>query len=318
MSSSILTATASSPSDLEENLSEIQKTNPNEFHFVSMVLRDPKVLVSPFCFDGISLKELKTKLMFESVGLLSLPVNDIELDYQILVHENGKLQGIFICIPKTLLKEYLKIANEAKLIPLEITSCMLASLDSFLLAYGKQKGRLCLMDFYKETIIHLAVFHEGQCELLREIQYESLTEACSEVIQSLRSVYARSPDKQCQQIYCCGNLDDKNDLIQELGKDFKLNVTPKKTTDGREGLPADPGSFFRLNLIRNYEVSLKERHRVFAAMRLLILMAAIGCVYLSVQIFKILQETKTVAGSYNKTNYEYAQRLQQQVKSLGP
>ena len=98
---------------------------------------------------------------------------------------------------------------------------------------------------------------------------------------------------------------------------MKLNIAPKKTTDGREGLLGDPDSFFSLNLIRHHEVSLKERRRVLAAMRLLILMAAIGCVYLSMQIFKIRQETKIVAGAYHKTDYEYAKRLQQQIKSLG-
>lgn len=252
--------------------------------------------------------------MFDAVGLLFLPADEIVLDYQILANEHNKLQGVFICTPKSILNKYLEIIYKANLVPIKITAGILVNLDSFLIGHRKEKGRLCVIDFCKENMIYVTVFQEGQCELLREIPYEDHNEACTEVIQSLRSVYAKSSDKQCGQAYCWGNLDGKEDLIQKLEKDFKVITTPKEKADDREISLRNPDNFFSLNLIHLYTVSLKERRRVLTVMRCLIVAGLICGGYFYLQISKIRQEIKTVASSYNKNDYEYALSLQQQIK----
>ena len=351
MEQSILNITAVSPEDLEKILREMKQTDGKACRFVSLALHDPGILVSPFSFDAVSIidllstkknvkspasvgnegcppageagrfnikkekvnKELKTKLMFEAVGLLSLPVEDIELDYQILTSENQKLSGILICMPKILFNEYLQVTEKLNFVPVKMTSGILLDMDFILDQLQGKTGRFCVISFYKDTVIHLAVFHDGRCELVREIPYEDHNEAYTEVLQSLRSVYAKSSEKKCGQIFYCGNLSGKDDLIEMFSRDFKSEIFQKKAA---KGLSFTPRNFFNLNLMRNHAVSLKERSSAIAYMRYIIIFALLACVYSLFHILSIDRETKTIKGSYTKSDYEYAKRLQQQVKSL--
>ncbi len=308
----LLTVTANAPADLDKQLRDILKAPHKRNYLLTLALTDPHVLVYPFSFDHVPLKDLKIKLMFEAVGLVSLPADEVKLDYQILMNEGDVIKGIFICMPKRLLNEYLKIVYKSGLIPIGITSVILSRIDFFLMRYGNRKERLCLIDFYQNHLIHIAVFHNGQCELLRKIDYEGTDEAWKEVVQSLRSVTARSADKQGGRIYVSGDV--KEDVVKKLAENFQTG--PETVMADWDDALGDSNRFFSLNVIRDEQVQAKEREKILQVMKCLLIVALLGCSCLTFNIWKIHKEIQMTTASYKKADYEYAQKLQERVRLL--
>ena len=204
MSETILTFEASSPKELRNLLSsQSQNTHPPS-RFATLAVSGPQVLVRLFQFESIPPKEIRKRLFFEAVEFLSLPVSEIELTFQILASHSTRIRGIYTCLPKKLLQDYLSVFHHAKLVPITITAYLATCLNYFLKEPQTGEGRVCFLDFSKEKTIYLAVVSQKKCELLREIPYENWTEAKAEILQSLRSVCAKSPVKQFDRIYITG------------------------------------------------------------------------------------------------------------------
>jgi hypothetical protein len=312
----LLTLTVSSPEELTKTLSDIQKKSPGQYRFISLALFDPKLLVYPFSFENISFNELKLKIMSECVGLLSMPVREIEIDFQILSHQHNQFRGIFICMPRLLINKYLQVIYKANLVPIKITAAILANIDSFLTEHRKTKERLCIIDFCKKNTVHLSIFQEGRSELLREIHYENHNEISHEILQSLRSVYGKSSDKNVGKVYGWGYTEDNKDILQKLDTDLLLKVDTTLPPNRESGLK-NADSFFSLNLVRNYTVSLKKRQKIITGMRVVIALVIVACIFSYFQIAKFHQERKNISSSYTKAELEEAKRLQQKMKAMG-
>ncbi len=303
---SLSTLTASSPLDLGQSLHEITLADLSSKNPIALALSDPKCLVYPFNVSTIGLKDLRARLMFEAVGLLSLPSSEIELDYQVLVNDKDELKGIFMCIPKSVLQEYLKAAHKSGITPARVTSAILMKIDTFIQQQEKQTGRWCVIYFDSDNRLHVAIFCGGECELLREIRYEGFKEARDEVIQSLRSVTAKSADKNWGQFFTTGNI--KGDLIEQLKEDIKKNggdLTTMPDAPAQESLPA----FLNLDFMRGHSISAQERQKIMLAMQGLLLIVMLTCIYLTANIAQLKAQTQKIANSYTKSDYEYAKRL---------
>ena len=87
-------------------------------------------------------------------------------------------------------------------------------------------------------------------EFLREISFESPEEAKQEVIQSLRSVCAKSQFKTIHHVYYAGTFEALDNLLGEISRQFNTKVEKKELPDVRLALQSD-NNFFHLNLLKN-------------------------------------------------------------------
>ncbi len=314
METSFIALEASSPEELSAKLAEIPKAEDPTNRFAILAISGPQVLVRPFEFTGVSIKELKNRLQYEAVELLSLPVEEIEFDFQIFISTPEKISGVFVCVPKKLLRDYLGVLDKVKLIPVKVTATILAVIDSFFQQHKIKEERCCLVDFSSQRIINLAVFNSRQCELLREITYENIDEASLEVVRSLRSSCAKSTAKQFERIYFLGDPTNVGKLISEVE-----GFTTEVLLDNSEGIPRNfntENNYFNLNLIRNYTVSSGERRRIMAAVHY-VMMISLALSLLLAVIIKINSILiNNIRASYTVNEYERAKNLEKQLKSL--
>jgi len=217
-----LILTTSSPEDLSKKISTTKGLE--QYNFVSIAIRGNDVHVCPFRLPKIPLKELTQKLEFEAVELLNLPLEEIEIDFQILDSSDETIKGIFICTSRKLLNEYMHVLKATKLAPIKITSHLIASIDAFLVKHSHNVQRYCFLEFSQDQKINLAVFNNCQCELLREITYENLDEAKQEIIQTLRSACANSKAKKYDHIYLTGALEHKEEIVRLIEDTFHITA----------------------------------------------------------------------------------------------
>src|SRR5262245_53645708 len=118
MNATVFQATVSSPQELRDLLSAETKKGGFNFQFITLSLTDPQVYVYPFQMPQAPRKELLEHLIDEAVELSSLHINDIELDFQVFSEKEGALDGVFTCIPKKVLEDYIAICDQAKLVPI--------------------------------------------------------------------------------------------------------------------------------------------------------------------------------------------------------
>lgn len=308
----VLVIEASSPEDLKINLESIFKITRLESRFVSLAISGPQVLVCPFHYKDVRVKDLKNLLRLEAVELLSLPANEIEVDFQIFRSTEDLICGVFLCLPKGLLKKYVDVLDKAKLIPIKVTAHIFASIETFLRQQAVMDQKLCFLDFSKENLIHLAVFNNEQCELIREIPYEHIDEARQEVIQSLRSVCAQSSLKNFDTIYCIGELAGLDDLRQEIEKRFSTHTESHPALDISTALGVED-NFFSLNLMRNFTFSLKERKQIFMGTHLVLALFLAVCVLMASKTIMNSRKIQKLESMYSSKDVNYAVNLKRHL-----
>ncbi len=313
MKNSLLAFAASSAEELENKITTSLKENPSKSRLTTLAIGGPQVLICPFNLEKMSSKELLAHLRSEAVGMLSLPLDQIVMDYQILSGEDETVAGIYTCLPKSSLDGYLAVLNNAKLIPVKITTYFLATIDSFFRQHETKNERFCLIDFSKETNINLAIFMDHQCELIRQIPYDDDNEAKNEVIQSLRSACSKSRNKQFDNIYFYGHLTNKENLILEIEKVFNTKTTRYHSMDVSSLTTQD--NFFTINLLKEHAFSLQERRLIFLAVHAVLLIVLLVNIGLGIKLFEINKNITDIKSSYNDSEYSYALSLQEQVNA---
>ena len=310
-----LTFLVTSPQELSEILAADFKKSDSQSPFMTLAISGPQVIVRAFHFKNIPIPQVKSKLQAQAVELLSLPLNEIEFDYQIFNSTPEKTTGIFGCMPKNLLKEYLSIIDKAKLIPLKLTAAILACMDSFYKRHPITEGQCCLLDLSNPQKINLAVFHNKECELLREIPCDNFSEARFEVIQTLRSASAASTVKQFDHVFCAGDLHGKEELLAQIEKVFGAKIEVGIVLDGKEALAAeDP--LLNLNFIRRHSVSALERKKILEAANIALVLGAAACVLLTAVVLYTGKRVQDLKSSYQSSQYDYARKLEKQIKAL--
>lgn len=275
MTNRVLQLEARSPEGLENTIAGLVEKERVENSFVTLSISGQKVIVRQFELPALSPRELKNSLQLEAAELLSLPPEEVAFDYQILESAADKINGLFVALPRDILEQYYLKINQTKMVPLSITAEILTVIDSFLRKINSASSNFFLLNFAKENTIHLALFNAGRCELLREIRYENISEAKQEIINSLRYAIGKSSSKHPEEIYFSRGPTDKNELITDLENEFgaKGRAVDLK---GMETQARETRNYFRINLIKEYTVSLPLRHSFHRVLNL-----AIGVVFLA-------------------------------------
>ena len=306
-----LTFVVASPQELTDRLKETPAKSP----FAALAISGSQILVRAFQFKDLSLADTKSRLQAEAVELLSVPFSEIEFDYQVFGSAPERTAGVYLAMPRKLLREYLAVFDNAKFIPIKMTAAILATIDSFCQKRDIAAGRCCLLDLSNPSKIHAAIFMNKQCEFIREIPYDNLEEARVEIIQTLRSASAASTVKQVEQIYWAGDLQNKEDLLRQIEKISQAKIEQGPALDMNESLASESG-FFNLNLLKRFSFSLSERSKVIAIMDKALAAVVIGCVLLTAGHLSAWIGVKKVKSSYKASDYEYAKKLEKQLKSL--
>jgi hypothetical protein len=315
----ILVLEATSPEELEQNLSAILEEKGIHNSLALLSISGPQVMVRQFELPQLSLHDLKNNLRLEAVELLNLTPNEVEIDYQIIESQDDKIKGIFAAAPRKLLEEYLSILMKVKLIPVTITANILTIVDAFLSRINTQSESFYLLDFATKNTINLAVFDKGHCELIRKISYENTDEAKQEILQSLRYACGRSTCKQPDEVYFSGDLSDKDGLISDLKTEINSKAEQIDLAVGTKESNLSK-SYFKINLIKKYAFPLPLRNKISHAFNFAIGISLIIFVIMAIKILKtdslLKSITKDINSSIKKTNYDYIKSLQEKINLL--
>lgn len=304
-----------SPEDLKNGILQLSGTTLFPGSYVCLSVRNSDFIVRSFQYNNISREMLKGRLQAEAVETLGLPLGDIAFDFQILHMGLDFINGIFVCCPKGLLEEYLSILDEAKLIPVRITSGTVMSLEKFFMSREVDDKRFCLLDFQGEKVISVAVFHGGICELIRKIPFDSVSQATSEIVYSLRSTSAKSHVKQFEEIYAIAAGEQWNDLLDELKSSFDAKpqqISLPEWTKGRG--PAK--TFFDMNLAKGKLLSLTARKTICQATTGLLAGCVSMAIILGAQIIYKQRSIHSLKSSYTRADYDYALNLKRQIEGV--
>jgi len=254
----VLQLEALTPEELKNKL----KDSSTKSRFVVLSLCGNQAIVRNFELPILSAAEIKNALCIEALDVFSLHPEEIEVDYQILSSADGKCKGVFAAIPKSALDNYFAQISQAGFIPLVLTAKILTTINSVLRRIPASIKAFYILDFLGEKNVFLALFNEGRCELLRDISYDDLTEAKQEISNSLRYALGKSAAKHPQELYFCGELTGRNELIAGLENEFNFKAKPVESSVS-EINAAD--AYFQLNLFKEHTISLSLRcqlHRV--------------------------------------------------------
>src|SRR3989338_3331390 len=265
-----------------EELAKLLADKPLQEGFIGLSVYGAQVLVRQFELPAIRKSELKDALRLEAVELLHIKPQEIELEYQLVKAENGKLSGIFVAAPKKLIEEYI------------------ACCDSHgLMISGANQ-------------LYLSVFDNGLCVLLREINYDDLREAEQEVINSLKYSCSKSASKQLDALYVRGQAQAKEQLLKKLEQVFDVTAQEGDGTDSPACSLAE-SSIFKINLTKGYTVTVKERAALLKITTVLLILCLLMSAGLIAKLVIQSLEAKKVASAFNISDYEYAKGL---VKAL--
>ncbi len=304
---------AVSPSVLRTQLAEKMNRSGGANAGVQLSICDTNAHVRSFRFENIALADIKNQLQTQAVELLGLPLEDIAIDFQILQTTPGHLNGIFLCISKKLLEEYIAVLDSFQYVAGKITAGIIDSLDHFFAAYNVKTQRFCFLDFSVKNLVGVAVFNQSECELIRNIPSDNIAQIKVEIIQSLRSAAAKSHVKKLDKIYISGESDSNHELFNELPKHFETTIEciPIKnhahTKQNRE-------SFFSLNLTKDFIVPLPLRQSIYRTIHLTFLGSAGLVLFLGCLIIFRQWTIHTTKSAYTTTEYSYALGLKYQVE----
>lgn len=297
MKDKILSLTVSSADDLEKQLNRIRSNERQKYEYLVLSLGGKEMIVQPFSFHNLPIRKLKDQLQMEAIDLLNLPANQIVYDFQIFQASKEEISGVFVCIPKEYLMQLSTIVQKYKMSLVLVTPYLLSSLNSFMVKLKMPQGRFCLLDFSDDRNVNLSVIRNRQFELLRRVPYDSLEEAKNEIIRSLRSANAKSPNKDFDGIHLRGQIPDKELFVAELASFFNIQMHTDETGDVEEVLLSDD-SMFSINLMRNYCMSLEERKKALLATHVFLGLCLLGNAYLGFKInnqSRIIQTLKNVS-----------------------
>lgn len=280
-SESVLLLEVASPEQLRSLVPAVLASAKEPVRFVSLVLSGENVIARPFELEDVPWPQIHTRLLSKAVEIFSLPADDIELDFQLFSSTKNKRTGLFVCMPKKQLREYLRVCDASGLIAVRITPRLLAVIESFAGTQEERPEKFGFLDVSREGRIGFAAF-DGRQWLLREIHYENAEEAKGGVIQSLRSFCAKSSVKECGPIHVAGETPFKNELTAQLQTQFGAHTNEIPQIELKA--PAPDKYFFGLNLAKHYTFTLQRRRQLLMAMNVVLVACFLFVLVLGVKI----------------------------------
>ncbi len=307
MKDSILNLQCATLEELEKTLAALAKEEARTRRLATLNLYGPQVLVRQFDLPLRSSREIKNALKLEAAEAFSLLPDEIEIDYQVLSSLEDKTKGVFVGIPKKLFNDYISYCSN-KITLQKITANTLSRINFFLQENKIENEFSCIIDFFKEGIMNLAVFDKGACVLLREVYYESVTDAEKEILYFSKYAVSKSMYKKFDGVYVLGDLLNKDDLISSLERELNAKISKNNTDAQLNAGPAD--LFFDINLIGKYNFSQSVRQRIFYSINAVLLICLLLFLFLSINTIRQYMLIKNVSGSYGILDYNYAKYLQ--------
>ena len=313
MKEKIFSVTVASPQDLQVKLSAEMKSARFDYTYIAISLTDPKVTVYPFHLPSAAHPQLVEQLKAEARELLSLKDGDIELDYQVFNKNAEMIDGLFLCIPRKLLEQYINICDHARLIPIHFTANILTCLGASFARHKGEAESFCILEFTRDNYVNLAVFCSNKCEFIRHIKNDSPSEVRRDVLQSIRSASAKSQIKDIEHIYIGGEAKEHQQLIAEIVNDTHAQV---KQEEGGE--PDYSGfdfrqNYFQANLAKNYSFALARRKQFFLVSHIVLgilgFFLLIGLAHLLIVQAKIAK----IKTSFSAHDLKHARELKQQL-----
>jgi len=315
MKNQLLTLVAASAQDLKTKIDNLSIKRLNKFPHVALAIQGKDICACSFHLAVGSPQKIQLALMAEAVELLSLPTDDIVLDYQIFQSNQSGTNGYFLFMSKTILQSYLTVLERACLLPFKVTTSFLLNLDSFLQQQDVDGQRSCILDFSQQNCICLAVFDRKKCELIREVPYENIQEAKKEIIQSLRSVTNSTQASPYRYIYYSGHFPHKEKFIGDIKEVFQIEKEQEYFLNNAVVFSPD-SSYFSLNILRSNFLSFKQYKTVklclHAALILMFLFGMKGFI----QIINNHKDINEIKRSFSQKDYRYAKDLERQIKRL--
>jgi hypothetical protein len=323
MDNTLFTFTAQSPEDLKKQIAALPPGQSRQRFtgsvYAAVALSDPKVCVCPFHFSDAVPKDIKRHVLFEAVQILALPAFDIVVDYQIFSSSDGNISGIFTCLPQALLLQYLKILEDAQLVPTLIVPEILADVAGFTTCgKPKERSQRCVyLNFPGSNKVHLAVINAGRCELVRQIVYEHVDDVLNEIVLSVRKVNSGRDQKPADHIYVTGRAEGDDGILTSIKNVLKTEVVAREPIDLLNGLRGSFHEIFQINLGRFYVFSRERRE--------LLIKAVLG-ILLAVMVFDVVGAWKIGANAVGLNTaksanyagrYQYALELQKKLKAKG-
>ena len=345
----VLPLEASSPAELNTNLTEEIQRNGAHSKPAAVSLDEPKAMVCPFQVEAAAAKDLQHHLLSDAGEILSLTPDEIVLDYQITKSDPKTVAGLYLCMPKGLFEDYLKVLDRKYFNAVKVTERFLASVD-WLYQQGKlSEKRVCFLDFSVQGTVSLFISGHGECELLRKIRYEDYEEARKEIIQSLRSASAKSSAKHYDHIYyhggfdsfdgvqappfkagtkdaaqshpepspalksgACRRGDEINSLAASLKEIFQADIEEVAAIDRKAALTGGK-KYFKLNLIRKYNFSENQLKYIYAGVNIVVALCLMNLALTGLQMVKKNLEVSRVKDYYKAEEIQYALELKENL-----
>ena len=303
-----------SPEELDKALSDLSiKVNGSGVNTVHLNLYGSQILVRNFELPALSAKEIKGALRVEAAEVFSLMPEEIEVDYQVIYSVKKKIKGVFIAIPKKIFNAYIDRIIKAKLIPAKITANAIYRINYFLYKNKIENRNFCIIDFYKDGIINLAVFdNKGKCELLREFQYENIDDAEREIMYSLKYASGKSASKGLYDVWALGQVNNKEAMVANLKQALNTEIKPYDIDAQLNGSLSE--GFFNIDLVKNNVFFLSARKK---ALQLFNAVLAVGLLFLLVFGIKLIHQhllIKKLSSSFTASQYSQAAGLQEKIK----
>ena len=320
MRNKVLQLEALTPEELKGKLAGILREVKLQYKFIATDILGNQAIVRNFELPILAKREIKNALRLEAVEMLALLPDDIEIDYQIINTLDGKYKGIFEAIPKSILKDYYAAISKAGFIPLALTAKILTAVNAALTQIPSSEKAFYILDFAGKKSVFLALFNEGQCELLRDISYDDIIEARQEIGNSLHYALGKSTAKHPEELYFSGEIEGKDELIANLEKEF--NVKGKAIDLKAAGAHAqEAGGYFQLNLIKKYTVSLSSRRKLHLFLNLAVGIAFLAFIFAYMEALRLNSQIKDLKREFNpsKVAVEYSNKikdLQEKIKLL--
>ncbi|MCK5082570.1 MAG: hypothetical protein KAR31_06650 [Candidatus Omnitrophica bacterium] len=303
---------ASSPEELNASLIASRQEGAGA-RSVSLSVRGPKVMVRPFHLENVSLKDVGHHLLGEAVELMSVTSDEIEFDFHVTKSDEQKVNGIYTCISKKVLDDYLLVLDKENLNPVKITEHFLMHIESLYQQNMLNGARICFLDFSAKNVVNLFVSSSRECELLRKIPFEDLEEAQSEIVQSLRSASAKTWPKHYDGIYYTGDFQGKDKMMEELKKHFHTDVEEFSALDTKAALCSN-NAYYDLNLLKNHIFSSLQRRYIHVGVNVVLALCLLNMMVSGIRIMMKGKAINEIRSSYEASEYQYAVDLGHNVK----
>jgi len=304
---------ARSPQELKERLILLSEDQKAAARLAEVRVCGSSILVRQFEFPIMPSAMLKQALRLEAAETLSLLPEEIEIDYRLFNSVTDKKAGLFTAISSKAVQEYLACFEGTGLIPVRITANSIAVAQDFLTQQKNLKNNFCLLHFTGKNVVNLAMFIGSEYLLLREIEYDSFTDAQQEIIDSLKYLLGRSAYKQLDALYFSGDTSGKSELIGILQSTVELN-TQEKTEPGLKPEELMFSFLSGINLLKRMAISLNTRNRILAWTNTSLIICAGLSIALLINMLITQNRIRSISSSFSMQDYEYARKLQQSLK----